>query len=324
MKKRGFSFEVATVPIDKITIDERWDRDPEKNIKIESLAEDIKKHSLLSEIWINEDDDGTLSLIAGYRRLKACEQLGHSEIRAKVYKVDSLQAKYMTAMENLNRINYDSDEKCGVFMFLLHSELKQIAPNKVPDVFVPFTYANAIAPVVSKMHKGHESRAPFDKTEKLFQMTILKLMDETNIYNSLEELYNSVRVELSSPELKKFCRNHRIKMRSLKRLQYCEKHFKEVTFDGKPVMKLIMGDIAKLEKKTDLEIQNIISRYKKLTAPAVELKDILKKLQSNIGDTYKRANAVLKNKEIKKKHARVIERAVIRFEKEIEKIENII
>jgi ParB family chromosome partitioning protein len=64
------------------------------------LADSIRKHGLLNPILVRPEQDGTLTTLAGSRRLKACRELGHKTIPALVIDGDPLQ---ISLIENLVR-----------------------------------------------------------------------------------------------------------------------------------------------------------------------------------------------------------------------------
>jgi len=95
------------VPIDSIVIKEdvRIRQDPGD---LSSLENSIRKVGLLNSIVIDEDN----RLIAGYRRLSACRNLGWKEIEANVIEFGSDELKMLDAEvdENLFRKDFTREE----------------------------------------------------------------------------------------------------------------------------------------------------------------------------------------------------------------------
>lgn len=67
---------------------------------VKELAKSIAEVGLMNPITVNEED-GTLVLIAGLHRLRACESLGYTEIAAHVLDLDALGVELAEIDENL-------------------------------------------------------------------------------------------------------------------------------------------------------------------------------------------------------------------------------
>jgi ParB family transcriptional regulator, chromosome partitioning protein len=95
------------VPIEHITIDEelRIRRDPGD---IASLENSIRKMGLLNPILIDENNQ----LVAGYRRLTACRNIGWREIEVTVVRFEGNLLKMLDAEveENLLRKDFTAEE----------------------------------------------------------------------------------------------------------------------------------------------------------------------------------------------------------------------
>ena len=96
------------VEISKIKVGERIRKDFGD---IQELADDIKENSLLNPIVVTPDGDGYL-LIAGERRLKACQLLGYAAITVTTVGVrDAEQALAMEISENECRKEFTKTER---------------------------------------------------------------------------------------------------------------------------------------------------------------------------------------------------------------------
>ncbi len=95
------------IPIDRITVEEelRIRREPGD---IAALENSIRKVGLLNPILLDEN----FQLIAGYRRLTACRNLGWSEIEATVapFEGDLLKMLEAEVDENLLRKEFTAEE----------------------------------------------------------------------------------------------------------------------------------------------------------------------------------------------------------------------
>lgn len=68
--------------------------------RLRQLADSIQRHGLLCPMLVRPEQDGTFTTLAGSRRLKACQELGHKTIPALVIDGDPLQ---ISLIENLVR-----------------------------------------------------------------------------------------------------------------------------------------------------------------------------------------------------------------------------
>ena len=79
----------------------------EKNVSIQPLVESIQKYGLLEPIVIDQNN----RLIAGFRRLEACKQLGYKTILANVVDVDDVEKFLLLELEeNICRFQFSEEE----------------------------------------------------------------------------------------------------------------------------------------------------------------------------------------------------------------------
>lgn len=101
--------DIRTVPIEKILITERI-RAEEGNL--EDLAKNIREFGLINPITVMEQEKGGYVLIAGYRRMKACEMLGFTAIMATVLSAVAAEERLkMEISENVERKNFTVSEQ---------------------------------------------------------------------------------------------------------------------------------------------------------------------------------------------------------------------
>ena len=97
----------------------------EKTVPIEPLVESIQKYGLLEPIVIDEKN----RLIAGFRRLQACEQLGFNTILANVVNVEDAETFLLLELEeNTCRFQFSDEE--------LSKAKKQLEKIRHPNFFV--------------------------------------------------------------------------------------------------------------------------------------------------------------------------------------------
>ena len=79
----------------------------EKNVSIQPLVESIQKYGLLEPIVIDQNN----RLIAGFRRLEACKQLGYKTILANVVNVEDVEKFLLLELEeNICRFQFSEEE----------------------------------------------------------------------------------------------------------------------------------------------------------------------------------------------------------------------
>lgn len=102
---------MASVPVSRIDIDNRNDRDVEAIDKeaIRQLAESIGLHGLQQPLGVVNKPDGRYRLVFGHRRLEAVKSLGWEEVDCRVMgRLDDDVIQEIRAVENLQRqdLNY--------------------------------------------------------------------------------------------------------------------------------------------------------------------------------------------------------------------------
>lgn len=86
---------------------------------LEDLALSIRTHGLLSPVLVRRLPDGTYELIAGQRRLLACQRLGWETIPAIVCEVaHDLDALTLSLVENVHRADLNPIDKARAFQKL--------------------------------------------------------------------------------------------------------------------------------------------------------------------------------------------------------------
>lgn len=105
LKKEATKMGFSECPIDKIKV--RYN--PRKKFdkkSLNELAESIKSDGLIQPIVIDED----FNLIAGERRLKACQLLGFDSIKTVKYKGNSENFEVLSILENIHREDLTAHE----------------------------------------------------------------------------------------------------------------------------------------------------------------------------------------------------------------------
>jgi ParB family chromosome partitioning protein len=92
-------------------------------VKLKSLADSIKEVGLLEPIVVRKIQEDKYELIAGERRLKACEIAGLEEILVVIIECDEKKARKLRLVENLQREDLNAYEETIGILELLAEEL---------------------------------------------------------------------------------------------------------------------------------------------------------------------------------------------------------
>jgi ParB family transcriptional regulator, chromosome partitioning protein len=117
--KEEISTSVLTLPIPQIVLSPSQPRRYFDSDKLQSLANSIKEVGLLEPIVVRKIGDEKYELIAGERRLKACEKAGLDCIAVSIISVDDTTASHIRLVENLQREDLNVyEETMGILELL--------------------------------------------------------------------------------------------------------------------------------------------------------------------------------------------------------------
>jgi ParB family chromosome partitioning protein len=124
----------AMVPIDKIRANRYQPRKHFDKEKLSELASSIKEHGLAQPVIVSADENnGGYELIAGERRLRACELAGMKEIEVIVRSGNTEKQRLAVALvENLQREDLNSIEAAlGYLRLMKEFQISQTELTKV-------------------------------------------------------------------------------------------------------------------------------------------------------------------------------------------------
>lgn len=120
--------EIAITKIATNPYQPRRDFAPEQ---IEELANSIREEGLLQPIVVRKLNDGSFQLIAGERRLRACQHIGMTMIPARIVFASDTSSAVIALVENLQRENLNPiDEAIGIASLIRDFDLSQEAAAK--------------------------------------------------------------------------------------------------------------------------------------------------------------------------------------------------
>jgi len=109
----------VTVAVDKIRPNPYQPRQEMEGESLRELEESIKQYGLMQPVVVRRINESEYELIAGERRLRACKNIGLSEISAVVVKASGTDSAIMALIENIQRENLGYIEEAEAFLSLL-------------------------------------------------------------------------------------------------------------------------------------------------------------------------------------------------------------
>lgn len=117
------SLSDSTLPLSQIILPPSQPRRYFDPVKLKSLADSIREVGLLEPIVVRKIQEDKYELIAGERRLKACEIAGLEEILVIIIECDEKKARKLRLVENLQREDLNAYEETIGILELLAEEL---------------------------------------------------------------------------------------------------------------------------------------------------------------------------------------------------------
>jgi len=112
-----------TLPLSQIILPPSQPRRYFDPVKLKSLADSIKEVGLLEPIVVRKIEEDKYELIAGERRLKACEIAKLEKISVVIIECDEKKARKLRLVENLQREDLNAYEETIGILELLAEEL---------------------------------------------------------------------------------------------------------------------------------------------------------------------------------------------------------
>ena len=119
------------IPIEKIFRDEAQPRKEFDKLKIEELAQSIKKNGLIQPLIVTKSDEGNFLLVAGERRWRAA-QLTELKVLPALLLPDDLDKDEISLIENIQREDLKVSEEAKAYQHLIkknnytHEDLSKI------------------------------------------------------------------------------------------------------------------------------------------------------------------------------------------------------
>lgn len=167
--------------------------------KLVELSESIKTHGLLQPIVVTDNNNGTYTIIAGERRLRAHILAGIVEIKAIILDVNELESRKLAIIENLHR-----DDLSPVEEGLSYIELQKEGSYSLRDLEdIVKKNKNYIAARINLTKFNSDCLDFILKHEIMNVSKLLKILEtEPTIHKTLLEKLS--KNELSNDEIEKF------------------------------------------------------------------------------------------------------------------------
>lgn len=167
--------------------------------KLKELSESIKEHGLLQPIAVNKDSDGTYTLIAGERRLRAHKLAGLTEIKALILETTKEESKKLALLENTQRADLSPLEEG--FAYKVLQEEGNYSLRNMEDIV--HKNKNYIAARIN-LTKFDDDCLEFIFNHELTNVTkLLKILEtEKTVHKTLLEKLS--KNDLSEAEIEKF------------------------------------------------------------------------------------------------------------------------
>lgn len=111
--------QVLLVDCDKISANRAQPRKRFSAEQLSSLAHSIQENGLLQPLTVRRVEDGSLELVSGERRLRACELLGFPQVPCIIVEKDDRESAVLALIENMERENLDLFEFAEAIQTLL-------------------------------------------------------------------------------------------------------------------------------------------------------------------------------------------------------------
>ncbi|MDH7478419.1 MAG: ParB/RepB/Spo0J family partition protein [Syntrophomonadaceae bacterium] len=110
---------VLELPIERIAVSPYQPRRDFDDDRLAELASSIKEYGVVQPIIVRRLEAGKYQLIAGERRLRACQALGMERIPAVVRESSDLQAREISLVENIQREELNPIEEAEAYRELI-------------------------------------------------------------------------------------------------------------------------------------------------------------------------------------------------------------
>jgi ParB family chromosome partitioning protein len=115
----------STIDINLITLPPSQPRRYFDEEQLQQLTQSIKTHGILEPVLVRPLDDGKYELVAGERRYRSAKDAGLTTVPVSIKTLTDLEAKQITLIENLQRVDLNPVEETEGILELLSIELQQ-------------------------------------------------------------------------------------------------------------------------------------------------------------------------------------------------------
>lgn len=196
--------EIKMIPIEEIIPNPQQPRETFEREKLKELAETIKKFGILQPILVRPKGEH-YELIAGERRLKACQIAGKSVIPALVKDIPDEEVMIQSLIENAHREDLKSIEKAKAILEVFKTEqdtasfslIDDRLPQKVRTTYEKIGSTKALSDEEEKI-KGIGEKIGLNLLTIYHYLRILKLPDSIQEKSKEKEIKARTLAKISS------------------------------------------------------------------------------------------------------------------------------
>ena len=235
--------------------------------KIKELAESIKQNGLLQSITVRDIGDGFYELIAGERRLRAIKYLQYPKTKAIVKELTDEQMATLALIENIQREELTPIEEAHAYQELLRI-------NKLTQDELAKSLGKTQATVANKLRLLKLSKKVIDaiNTKKITERhgrAMVKLDSSAQEKLLIQILSQNLNVSQTEEKIDTY----------LKIKKDTKVFNPTVNYDGQKIISKLIKEIAKLEKKYNINLnkeeeETMESVVIKVTVPRFVKKEV--------------------------------------------------
>lgn len=110
--------QIRMVPLDRIVPNPRQPRERFDSSRLEELARSIREKGIIEPLVLRPSPDGTFELIAGERRLRAAQLVGHQSVPSIIREAEDRETLEIALIENLQREDLNPIEEARAYLRL--------------------------------------------------------------------------------------------------------------------------------------------------------------------------------------------------------------
>ena len=208
---------------------------------LEELSQSIREHGLIQPILVKKDENNEYILVAGERRLKACQRINLTEIKAIITKGNPIE---ISLIENLQRENLKPIEEAEALQKMIN-EHSYTQEKLAMAIGKKKSTVNEILSI-NKLPEEIKEKVRHAELSKRNLVEIAKLKTVSQMNNIINKIQNQ---ELSLKDIRNVTREKKEKPQLEKNLKKINTFSKFIKTISKVEEKEIIDELIKLRNK---------------------------------------------------------------------------